>query len=488
MGETAASSAPLELSISFGRFEGELLSWEKWSSFSTNKYLEEVEKCATPGSVAEKKAYFESRYKNIAARTPEPKEPPTINQVEDCLFRSDAGLGQGVLHCSDTESDYEVRVSTGPSFARGMEQCNFDRRVEQEDMEIYDDDLITIECNGFSAEPEKVQGEQTKWEVETNLHKLEGENVVKEVHEREVIPTVAAVVASNSETQSKFLEDVNEFGDNVGSEMDCNKVPQKENGQLHSQNNAVKTSVVSKEKSMPKIRKKPSLPLAKSSQITTPKVPKAVSASSLSSASRVRSASSITKSKNLNSLSTGSGKKGAHKSLHMSVSPSLSSSPASAPTATRKSFFMESMRDKDIVKTAFKVFEISVRKLDPPMSKQVPSRKIEHRPSHSVVARKENGGAGVEATGHKDHRSSLPSFGLRSIGKPRAVPQQVKKLQEKPDAKVQIETTLQEKLEEHKEADIKTQRQGLHLKASPLPASQRQCKTKNKAHFGGFQG
>ncbi|KAF7827681.1 protein WVD2-like 7 isoform X1 [Senna tora] len=50
-------------SISFGRFENEPLSWERRSSFSHNKYLEEVEKCSKPGSVIEKKAYFEAHFK-----------------------------------------------------------------------------------------------------------------------------------------------------------------------------------------------------------------------------------------------------------------------------------------------------------------------------------------------------------------------------------------------------------------------------------------
>ncbi|XP_058192927.1 protein WVD2-like 7 isoform X2 [Rhododendron vialii] len=63
-----ASSTTLEVSVSFGRFENDSLSWEKWSTFSPNKYLEEVEKCSTPGSVAQKKAYFEAHYKKIAAR------------------------------------------------------------------------------------------------------------------------------------------------------------------------------------------------------------------------------------------------------------------------------------------------------------------------------------------------------------------------------------------------------------------------------------
>lgn len=50
-------------SVSFGRFESEPLSWERRSSFSHNRYLEEVEKCSKPGSVIEKKAYFEAHFK-----------------------------------------------------------------------------------------------------------------------------------------------------------------------------------------------------------------------------------------------------------------------------------------------------------------------------------------------------------------------------------------------------------------------------------------
>nr|GMD23251.1 protein WVD2-like 7 isoform X2 [Ipomoea batatas] len=45
------------------------MAWEKWSAFSShNKYREEAERYSRPGSVAEKKAFFEARYKKIAAK------------------------------------------------------------------------------------------------------------------------------------------------------------------------------------------------------------------------------------------------------------------------------------------------------------------------------------------------------------------------------------------------------------------------------------
>jgi hypothetical protein len=46
----------------------ESLAWEKWSSFSHNRYVEEAERYARPGSVAQKKAFFEAHYKKIAAQ------------------------------------------------------------------------------------------------------------------------------------------------------------------------------------------------------------------------------------------------------------------------------------------------------------------------------------------------------------------------------------------------------------------------------------
>ena len=57
----------LRESVSFGRFMTEQLDWERWSAFSHNRYLEEAERFSKPGSVAQKKAYFEAHFKKKAA-------------------------------------------------------------------------------------------------------------------------------------------------------------------------------------------------------------------------------------------------------------------------------------------------------------------------------------------------------------------------------------------------------------------------------------
>lgn len=47
----------------------ESMAWEKWSTFSrNNRYVEEAERFTQPGSVAQKKAFFEAHYKKIAAQ------------------------------------------------------------------------------------------------------------------------------------------------------------------------------------------------------------------------------------------------------------------------------------------------------------------------------------------------------------------------------------------------------------------------------------
>ncbi|PWA84395.1 hypothetical protein CTI12_AA160060 [Artemisia annua] len=55
-------------SISFGRLTSESLSLENWSGVPQKRYVEEAKSFTQPGSVAQKKAFFEAHYKKIAAQ------------------------------------------------------------------------------------------------------------------------------------------------------------------------------------------------------------------------------------------------------------------------------------------------------------------------------------------------------------------------------------------------------------------------------------
>ncbi|MCL7033808.1 hypothetical protein MKW94_021016 [Papaver nudicaule] len=75
-------------SISFGRYENDdTLSWERSSPFSHNRYLEEVEKYSSPGSVTQKKAYFEAHFKKKAL----------LRQASEC---------QNGTECQTSDSDF----------------------------------------------------------------------------------------------------------------------------------------------------------------------------------------------------------------------------------------------------------------------------------------------------------------------------------------------------------------------------------------------
>lgn len=92
-------------SISFGRFEKESLSWERRSSFSHNRYLEEVEKCSKPGSVIEKKAYFEAHFKKKGLLRPDSFEYHSGTEYQ--------GSDNGVSDKSDCREEFEHRNEVG---------------------------------------------------------------------------------------------------------------------------------------------------------------------------------------------------------------------------------------------------------------------------------------------------------------------------------------------------------------------------------------
>ncbi|KAK0573526.1 hypothetical protein LWI29_009470 [Acer saccharum] len=88
-------------SISFGRFENEPLCWERRSSFSHNRYLEEVEKCSKPGSVVEKKAYFEAHFKRKAR---------LLQGSSECLNEGEYQTGENDVLDNDEGSGDEFDI------------------------------------------------------------------------------------------------------------------------------------------------------------------------------------------------------------------------------------------------------------------------------------------------------------------------------------------------------------------------------------------
>lgn len=120
------------------------LDWQKWSAFSThNPYVAEAERFSKPGSVAQKKAFFEAHYKKLAAARkaaaeealllqqqtpskPQPENlPPPLQQdtngggnkdwlvSEPDLEISRRSLDAEKENCGIAESEINSKVSTG---------------------------------------------------------------------------------------------------------------------------------------------------------------------------------------------------------------------------------------------------------------------------------------------------------------------------------------------------------------------------------------
>ncbi|KAK8526503.1 hypothetical protein V6N12_020973 [Hibiscus sabdariffa] len=447
-----SSNPALEESVSFGRFENDSLSWEKWSTFSPNKYLEEVEKCATPGSVAQKKAYFEEHYKKIAARKAE------------LLAQEKSDEGDSIRKSNVDEGDkQEINLSS--------EVNDAPRDEPNQEPEI------ATKCQDSCVEELK---ERLNSMVE-NEKKQETMSSIVESHvlnePEETSPEEA--FSMEMETPSKRSQDVMELS-NV-SENVIESTPEIKNKSLKLGQSAKshKITTVNKERNDSRMKKKLVSPVTKTPQLSTSRASKPTLTPTMSSASRTRLKTgttlsySSTKTKN---LAVEQSKKVAPKSLNMSLSLDHSSpGPASLP-ATRKSLFMEKMGDKDIVRRAFKTFQSNYNQLKPSSQEQsttakpVPAKGRESRVPTLTTPQKENGGSSkVSSMEEKNAKAAPSSSGLKSEESTERKKEFSKKPEGKSNDREMARRYLQTKSKDNRDAEIKKLRQGLNFKATPLP-------------------
>ncbi|CAK9316641.1 unnamed protein product [Citrullus colocynthis] len=387
--ENASTKPLLEVSVSFGRFENDLLSWEKWSTFSPNKYLEEVEKYATPGSVAQKRAYFEAHYKKIADRKTKLLEQEREMEFNTTVANELNGGGDLMDHSerADSESETLNHLVSADDIDRNTTLIGEVSSVYQE--VVKDDVESNVECESSpDGEKEEPDGKLDCVGSDSEISKQE-EVVVKEV---ETPPPVES--RTTKESTKKLVNKVSAVS----------KVKQqilKPNRPKESK----KTTPIVKERNSASVKKKPVSSTAKAPQISTPKLSKttpgpttpAARSSVARSSMNKGSNSSLLRSRNPSSVES---KKVAPKSLHMSLSLETPNSDPSSVNGIRRSFIMEKMGDKDIVKRAFKTFQNSFNQMkSSPQEerssapKMVPAKERETtKISTSVAAKKENGG------------------------------------------------------------------------------------------------
>ncbi|XP_022726395.1 protein WVD2-like 7 [Durio zibethinus] len=114
-------------SISFGRFENEPLAWERRSSFSHNRYLEEVEKYSKPGSVIEKKAYFEAHFRKKALLLQGSSEDQNAVEYQTC--ESDAVENEVYNQTGENDAaENEGYGDESNSLCKGSHYNHFDEK------------------------------------------------------------------------------------------------------------------------------------------------------------------------------------------------------------------------------------------------------------------------------------------------------------------------------------------------------------------------
>ncbi|TXG56383.1 hypothetical protein EZV62_017696 [Acer yangbiense] len=471
MGETASSNPDLEVSVSFGRFANDSLSWEKWSSFSPNKYLEEVEKCATPGSVARKAAYFEAHYKKIAARKAELLDQEKQMDDEDHSESIDQSDGDLIRdNCRTTDSEFDLPECQSSNGGVVNQEISL---VNEESGNLVNEsngDVVTsvVMCQSSSI------GEIKEAEIRSESTNLDKQEEVEHV-----------LVKEEEENGSIGMRVVKELQER---EMEDNQKVKNETVKSDRPKESRKITPVNKDRNMSRIKKKPTSsitkaspiakasPISKALPISTPKVSKPASTStpvtSSRSSTKIANSSPLLRSKNFSAVES---KKVAPKSLHISLSLGPSSSDPASLNTTRKSLIMEKMGDKDIVKRAFKTFQNNYNQLKPsgeersPASKQVSVKGTEPRVSTSITPQKENGGSFKAASVEKKYAKAAPSsFALKSnerIEKRREVP---KKMEEKSNAREADRRRLHTKPKEDKEAENKTTRQNHNFKSTSI--------------------
>ncbi|CAK9161735.1 unnamed protein product [Ilex paraguariensis] len=132
----------------------ESLAWEKWSTFSHKRYVEEAERYAQPGSVAQKKAFFEAHYKRIATKkaaavlldqlivATDTSEPELEGRVcdDDTSTHDSPSMVLGSQVAADEQHESKTQ-DTEVEFIQNADECN--SIVQPESTKMEGADLVT---------------------------------------------------------------------------------------------------------------------------------------------------------------------------------------------------------------------------------------------------------------------------------------------------------------------------------------------------------
>ncbi|XP_073139329.1 protein WVD2-like 7 isoform X2 [Henckelia pumila] len=505
MEESVKSDSRLEVSVSFGRFENDTLSWEKWSSFSPNKYLEEVGTLSTPGSVAQKKAYFEAHYKKIATRKAEQLEQE--NSVEHVHTSQDeTTIVDHPKNSSEIDAKFETRKGDGLVVVGNCSNVFANEAMVDE---AKDDEIISTVVMGHRAFPNGL--------VDVTTSEEENEDDATAMGSRNCMVQEAGDEFNNLVVDPvfNFSEEALTVGEHI-TLKDSQKIVEHEHPPK-AKSRAAQLTELKKETSkinprnIPKAiptkmernltgKNKVILPAVKPWQASTPKSskPALVSTPISSSQSGIKKITKSPLPESKNFLKAES-KRAAPTSLHMSLSLGPANSSA-VMSMTRKSLIMEKMGDKDIVKRAFKSFHNQIKgyPTDENSStlRQVPPAALETKIPPSPTLREENkwprkvsetpvsrrnklgqqlkpfpsGSNKISVLDRKNNIAISPSIGMKGDDRSEKRKEFIRSLEAKSISREAENARLRAKSREEKEFGIRKPRQNLSFKATPLPS------------------
>ncbi|KAF4385819.1 hypothetical protein F8388_010375 [Cannabis sativa] len=168
-------------SISFGRFMSESLAWEKWSTFSNNRYVEEAERFSQPGSVAQKKAFFEAHYKNLAARKAAAAAAALLEKENAAASANSAALDKHPQPTQDSKvSNFEAVVDELGQrnlVVNGNGHCPNVGKIEA----FNSRKVVEVSSNVENQEEEKVKELNVTAKMEKSISKPEQEVSKKKI-------------------------------------------------------------------------------------------------------------------------------------------------------------------------------------------------------------------------------------------------------------------------------------------------------------------
>ncbi|KAL8161553.1 hypothetical protein V2J09_013042 [Rumex salicifolius] len=324
------------------------------SKLPTNKQLEEVGKCSSVGSVAQKKAYFESQYKNIAARKPEQedKDKKKVIKIRDAVKLEDQtqreSLGDsnaaepGLKNLDKSNDQYcVIAVELGSKLQKSGCEFSCSEAVESKDIV---DEIEEQKSRCEISSSDTVENSEFADEMKKSIYSLPiTELAIDESCFRPGTPELckSEVEESPQNKAGTRASDIKHEREKVKSEKSL------KSQRATSEKRVVSTSGVKKTRSSAMLTPKLSRPALLKSITPTPKA-----------LSKKENSKSPLTSKKPTSVDN---RRVAPTSLHMSLN--LDPSEGDMNGTMRKSLIMERMGDKDIVKRAFQAFRSNFNQL-----------------------------------------------------------------------------------------------------------------------------